>query len=308
MNTEAVRKKEYPVFTKERILDYFLLTKPTITLLVAVTVVPSLLLASANALPNLATCLSAIIGASLASASAAVFNQIVEADIDVQMNRTKKRSLASKRIHHETAILFAMFLGLTGFSILYYYCNLVAALSALAGHLFYIFVYTLYLKKKTDQNIVIGGAAGAVGPLIGWAAITGSLDWPAWVLFLMIFLWTPPHFWALALKYKDDYAQAGIPMYPVIHGDAKTRKVIFYYTLTLLPCTLSLYFFYTSGLIYLILSTLFTLKFIGDAYKLYKSGSNEQAMPFFHYSCLYIFAIFGSLTIDSFINLVLQTV
>ena len=302
MNTDAIQKKDFKSFSRDKFFDYFTLTKPTITLLVAVTVVPSLLLASPNSLPSLMTCLIAIVGASLASASAAVFNQIVEVDIDVQMNRTKSRSLASKRINHEVAIIFASLLGLTGFALLFVYCGIVATASALAGHLFYIFIYTLYLKKKTDQNIVIGGAAGAVGPLIGWAAITGTLEWPAWVLFFIIFLWTPPHFWALALKYKKDYAEAGIPMYPVIHGDHKTRKVIFLYTLTLLPCTLSLYFFHHAGLCYLVLSSLFTLKFIFDAYRLYKSRSNDRALPFFHYSCLYIFGIFGSLTLDSFVN------
>ena len=302
MKVDALHKSNPRTLNKERVLDYINLTKPTITLLVAVTVIPSLLLA-AGGLPNLFKSIVAIVGASLASASAAVFNQVVETDIDVQMHRTKRRSLASGRISRESAAVFGLILGIIGIGMLYAYASPIAALTALAGHLFYVLIYTLYLKKRTDQNIVIGGAAGSVGPLIGWAAITGSLSWPAWVLFAVIFLWTPPHFWALALKYKEDYAQAGIPMYPVIHGEHKTRLVMFLYTLTLIPCVASLFFFHQAGIAYFILSMGLTLKFAFDAYQLYSSASNERAMPFFHYSCLYVFGVFGALTLDCFIHL-----
>lgn len=302
MKVDAIHKSNPKILSKEKVLDYFNLTKPTITLLVAVTVIPSLLLA-AGGLPNLVKAVVAIVGASLASASAAVFNQVVETDIDVQMYRTKRRSLASGRVSRESAAIFGIVLGVLGIGMLYVYASPMAALTALAGHLFYVLIYTMYLKKRTDQNIVIGGAAGAVGPLIGWAAITGSLAWPAWALFTVIFLWTPPHFWALALKYKDDYAQAGIPMYPVIHGEHKTRLVMFLYTLSLIPCVASLFFFNQAGIAYFVISMGLTLKFAFDAYRLYSSASNERAMPFFHYSCLYVFGIFGALTLDCFIHL-----
>lgn len=286
----------------QKIFDLFSLTKPTITLLVAVTVIPSLLLA-AGGLPDLGASIAAIVGACLASASAAVFNQVVEVDIDFKMNRTKLRSLASGRLPKELAILFGLSTGILGFLILYIYATPAAALTATCGHLFYVFFYTMYLKRRTEQNIVIGGAAGAVGPLIGWTAITGHLAWPAWSLFLIIFLWTPPHFWALAIKYQEDYAQAGIPMYPVIHGEKKTKRLMLLYTISLLPCIISLYSYEGVGWIYLLCSIAFTSKFIFDAYRLYLTKSNAGVMPFFHFSCSYVFAIFGALTLDCLFQL-----
>lgn len=302
MKADALPKTGAKWDWQQRFADYFALTKPTITLLVAVTVIPSLLLASPH-LPHPLQALAAIIGASLASASAAVFNQLVESDLDVQMQRTRRRSLASGRVSRDSALAFGLGLGALGLSLLYFCASPVAALAALAGHLFYVFVYTLYLKPRTVQNIVIGGAAGAVGPLIGWAAVTGELTWPAWVLFLIIFLWTPPHFWALALKYKEDYARAGVPMYPVVHGEKKTKQWMFFYTLTLVPCVLSLYIFGVAGLLFLGVGGALTLKFCWDALQLLADTHNEKVMPFFHYSCLYVFGLFGALTLDRFLSL-----
>ena len=289
----------------QKAADFFALTKPTITLLVAVTVIPGLLLASSG-MPALIKSLAAIVGASLASASAAVFNQLVESDLDVQMDRTRKRSVASGRVPPESAMLFGLTLGFAGMALLWIFASPLAAIVALAGHLFYVFVYTIGLKKRTEQNIVIGGAAGAVGPLIGWAAVTGHIGWPAWILFLIIFLWTPPHFWALALKYEQDYAKAGIPMYPCIHGAHKTRRLMFFYTLTLIPCVLAIFFYPGVGYLYLAGSGVFTLKFAYDAWRLFQSGSNDKAMPFFHYSCFYVFGVFGCLSLDSLMMKVLS--
>ncbi|MCB9229393.1 MAG: protoheme IX farnesyltransferase [Deltaproteobacteria bacterium] len=281
------------------ISDLFALTKPTITLLVAVTVIPSLLLATWPASPDFMKSLAAVLGASLVSASAAVFNQLVESDLDIQMDRTKRRSLACGRVSPDIGCFFAVLLGLAGLGTLWLWGHWLSALIGLLGHLFYVVVYTLGLKKRTEQNIVIGGAAGAVGPLIGWAAVTGEIAWPAWVLFLIIFLWTPPHFWALALKYEKDYAKAGIPMYPCIHGDHQTRKMMFFYTLSLIPCVLAIAFYPAVGFLYLILAGVLTAKFCLDAWLLYRSGCNTKTMPFFHFSCFYIFGIFGALALDS---------
>ena len=161
----------------------------------------------------------------------------------------------------------------------------------------------MLLKKRTPQNIVIGGGAGAVGPLIGAAAATGSLTVSAWLLFWLIFLWTPPHFWALALKYQKDYASAGIPMYPVIYGDHKTRWAIFMYTLTLIPIALFLSFSEGVGVASVVVTWALTLKFAWDAWKLYSSGSNKRAMPLFHYSCIYTFAIFLAIAIERLVVL-----
>jgi protoheme IX farnesyltransferase len=277
--------------------DYFHLTKPTITLLVIITVIPSLLL-SGDGYPSLLTAMAAIVGTMLASASAAVFNQIVETDSDQHMERTKKRSLPAGRVSRSAAAVFGTVMLIASMAILLCYTTPMAALTALSGHLFYVLIYTMWLKKRTPQNIVIGGAAGAVGPLIGWAAVSGTIGLPAWLLFLVIFLWTPPHFWSLALKYKDDYARAHIPMYPVVYGDEKTRYAMLLYSLCLLPCIIALFLSSTAGWFFLAVSGGLTVKFIWDAAVIYFSHSNTQVMAYFRYSCLYALGIFSALALD----------
>ena len=281
--------------------DYLQLTKPTISMLVVVTAVPGFLLAAESGLPSPVLACTVLLGTWLASASASVFNHFVDADIDAFMTRTKHRPLPAGRVSQKTAFTFATVLGLVGFFLLYFVATPLAAWISIAGNAFYVLVYTMYLKRRTVQNIVIGGAAGAVGPLIGWAAVTGSLSWEAWVLFALVFLWTPPHFWALALKYKDDYARANIPMMPVIKGDESTRWQMFLYTLTLIPAIGSLTYFGAAGLVYLIPSMALTLWFCWLAWKLYKTKDNNAAMPLFHFSCFYLFGVFGALTIDKLI-------
>ncbi|MEI8025408.1 MAG: heme o synthase [Pseudomonadota bacterium] len=282
--------------------DLFVMTKPTITLLVVITAIPGLLL-GASSLPEYSLLLWTCLGAGLASSSAAVFNQVVEHKIDQTMQRTKKRGVASNRISRFEASVFGLVLGALGMGILYTQVNPLSAYVALSGHVFYVVVYTLILKKRTVQNIVIGGAAGSVGPLIGFAAASNSLPWEAWVMFALIFLWTPPHFWALALKYQNDYAAAGIPMYPVVHGDHKTRKVIYLYALTLVPVVGSFYLMTSVGFWGATISMLLTLKFSYDTWRLYRSGTNDLAMPVFHYSCLYTFLVFGIIAIERLIHL-----
>ena len=174
-----------------------------------------------------------------------------------------------------------------------------AAFVGLVGHLYYSVFYTMYLKMKTDQNIVLGGAAGAVGPLIGWAAVTGGLSWIAWAQFALIFLWTPPHFWALALKYSEDYARAGVPMYPVTQGADKTIDAIFLYSLSLLGPVAVLFLFDAAGLFFFVISSALTFKFIREAYVLRVCKTKKQGMKLFHYSCLYTFLIFGALGVDA---------
>ena len=212
----------------------YAMTKPTICLLVVVTVVPSVFMA-AESTPNLVLLFFACFGAGLCSASAAVFNQLVEADVDEHMNRTKARALPSGQITKANAMLFGLALGFLGFSCLYFFTKPLAAWVALAGHIFYVLIYTVILKPRTVQNIVIGGAAGAVGPLIGWASVSNTLAWPSWALFLLIFLWTPPHFWALAIRYKEDYAKASIPMYPVVFGE-KNKQAYFFVHFNFIAC------------------------------------------------------------------------
>jgi protoheme IX farnesyltransferase len=284
--------------------SYIPLTKPTISLLVVVTVVPALLLA-AHGMPKLIVALAALAGTYLASASASVFNHLLDADLDAVMNRTRGRPVPSGQVSTGAAFAFGSGLGITSLVVLGHFTTPLAAAVALAANAFYVLVYTLCLKRHTDQNIVIGGAAGSVGPLIGWAAVTGGLGWPAWVLFGIIFLWTPPHFWSLAIKYKRDYAAAGIPMLPVSRGEAATRRQIFAYTLTLIPPVIALYGGGAGGLLYLVTGLGATLYFAWKAWELLRAGDGANSMPVFHYSCLYLFIVFGSLTIDRLLAVIL---
>lgn len=281
--------------------DLLSLTKPTITLLVVITAIPSLLLAT-HGIPSPWVSLCTVVGLTLTSASAAVFNHLFEANVDIHMVRTRQRSIASGRVSKGLGSIFGATLALIGLCLLYYGTQPMAAKLALGGHLFYCVFYTKFLKTRTPQNIVIGGVAGATGPLIGWAAVTNDVAWPAWMLFLVITLWTPPHFWALALKYKLDYAKAGIPMYPVVYGDEKTRKAMMLYTFTLFPPILLLFFYGKAGWVFLIPSLLATGKFSWDAIQIYRSHSNQRVMQFFHYSCLYIFWVFTALVVDLFLR------
>lgn len=276
---------------------YVPLTKPTISLLVVVTVVPSLFMAG-ESLPSFLLCTMTLLGTYLASASASVFNHILDADIDQRMARTRGRPVAAGQIAAIPALILGTILGVVSLSILCGFANPLTAGIALSANFFYVLIYTMLLKRNTDQNIVIGGAAGSVGPLIGWAAVTGELAWPAWALFAIIFLWTPPHFWSLAIKYQKDYAAAKVPMLPVTRGDATTRKHIFLYTLTLLPPVMAIYIFDAAGLIYGLPAITATLYFCWKAWVLYRYADNSRAMAVFHYSCLYLFAIFGALTLD----------
>lgn len=281
------------------------MTKPTITLLVVITALPAMFMTGESSL-ELTRILLTLIGAAGSSGSAAIFNQVFETDVDKKMKRTKARSLPSDKISIQFAATFGTALGLGSFALLYFFVNPLTAYIAASGHLFYVFIYTLYLKKSTPQNIVIGGIAGAIGPLMGCASVTGSLNFASWILFFIIVLWTPPHFWALCLKYKKDYAEAGIPMYPVVYGDERTRRVIFLYTLTLFPCVLALAYIKQIYLLTALVSLGFTLKFSVDAFKLYRAKNNLHAMPLFRFSCLYTFALFLFFTVDRGLFLSLQ--
>ena len=300
---EVIENKKGSSLT-QALVELISMTKPTISLLVVITAIPAIIMAS-DKFPWPRTILAILLGSALCSASAAVFNQLFEPGIDRKMKRTRKRSIPSGRISKAGGFLWGILLGVLGFGLLYKWATPLAAYVALAGHIFYCMIYTLILKPLTVQNIVIGGAAGAVGPLIGWAGITGTIGWPAWVLFLIITLWTPPHFWSLAIHYKEDYRAAGIPMYPVVHGDLKTKKVIIYYCLSLIPVVVSLYLFDEAGILYLLIAGGLTVKFLWDAVLMYGETENQRTMPFFHYSCFYTFGIFGALTCDRLLAILL---
>ena len=212
------------------------------------------------------------------------------------MRRTAHRPLPARRIEPGAALVFGIGLGLAGFVWLWITTNLLAAVLATAALLFYVFVYTLYLKRSSTQNIVIGGAAGAVPALVGWAAVEGSLALPAWIMFAIVFYWTPPHFWALSLRYREDYARAGVPMLPVVKGEAATLRSIWLYTLQLFAITLVLFAAAEMSLFYLGSAVVLGGLLLAGAWRL--RTHSEEAMRFFGYSNIYLTLLFGAIAID----------
>ena len=223
----------------DTITAYYRLTKPRIIALLLITTLPAMVLAQGG-VPSLALVLATLVGGTLAAGAANAINMYLDRDIDELMRRTRGRPLPAHRVTPERALAFGFWLGAFSFLFLAVTVNVLAAILALAAIAFYVVVYTMWLKRSTTQNIVIGGAAGAAPALIGWAAVTGSLAVPAWILFAIVFVWTPPHFWALALRYQGDYAAAGVPMLPVVRGADETRRQIFLYSLVLFATTLLL--------------------------------------------------------------------
>ena len=215
--------------TTDVLKGYLALTKPRIIELLLVTTIPTMVVA-ANAIPGLWLVVDTLIGGTLAAAGANAFNMVIDRDIDAIMERTKRRPLVRGVMSPRAATVFAVGLELVAFAVLAVWVNLLAAWLAVAAMLFYVFVYTIWLKRRSKQNIVIGGAAGAVPVLVGWAAVTGSLSWTPVLLFLVVFIWTPPHFWALAVRYRDDYSAAHVPMMPVVASLRRTTLEILVYT------------------------------------------------------------------------------
>ena len=281
---------------------YYNMMKPTVGLLVVITTVPTMFMAS-RSIPSALTVLATLLGTFFATSSAGMFNHLVDSDIDGDMERTQKRPLPSGSVNKNLAAIIATALGIISYITLFKFTQPLAAHTALAANFFYVVIYTMILKRNTVQNIVIGGAAGAVGPLIGWAAINNSYSWQAWLLFMVIFLWTPPHFWALAIKYKDDYKKANIPMMPSVKGVAYTKTQIFAYSLTLMPSVLILCFDPYANFIYGIGSFILTMGMVVFSFQLLRSEDESKAMPLFIFSCFYLFGIFGLLTIDSLIQI-----
>ena len=278
---------------------YIRLTKPGILRLLVFTTITTMIVAQ-KGIPDLALMLWTLIGTTMVCGSANTINQIWDQDIDQIMSRTMGRPLVTGELHTRQALAFAAVMGLGGMLVLTFLVNPMAALMGLAGHVFYVVIYTMWLKRSTPQNIVIGGAAGAFPPLIGWAAVTGDLSWTAWLIFMVIFLWTPPHFWALAL-YKDvEYGKANIPMMPVVRGHHVTKLQMLIYTMFLIGCTMLLAVVGTMGLIFLGTAM---VAGAGFAYCCIRTAFDEgDAWPkkTFAYSILYLALIFGAMSVDSF--------
>ncbi|AFY73042.1 protoheme IX farnesyltransferase [Synechococcus sp. PCC 7502] len=284
----------------EIVQSYFQLTKPRIIVLLLITTAGAMWIASAGKVDPLLLLVTVCSGA-LAAASANTINCIYDRDIDYVMERTRSRPLPSGRVSPRDALIFAIALALISFSLLYVFANLLAAGLAMSGIAVYVGVYTIWLKRSSTQNIVIGGAAGAIPPLVGWAAVTGELSWAAWVLFAIIFVWTPPHFWALALMIKDEYAKVGVPMLPVVEGCESTSWQILAYTILLVPVTLLLvYPLHVMGAVYGITAVSLGIVFIFKAIKLIKNSSDRlAARDVFKYSILYLMLLCIAMGVDS---------
>ena len=277
--------------------DYVTLTKPRIMVLLLITAAGGMAV-GAEGLPGAGLALATLGGLALACGGASALNHVLDRDIDTRMRRTAGRPVAAGRVHPARALEFGLALSGLSFVVLTSFVNVLAALLALAGNLFYVLVYTRWLKRSTPQNIVIGGAAGAVPPLVGWAAATGNLTVPALFLFLIVFFWTPPHFWALALLIKRDYAEAGVPMLPVVRGERQTARSIVLYSLVLVGVTLLPVVWRTLGAIYLGSALGLGLVFLVLALALQRETTPVRARRLFSYSLAYLALLFVAMVVD----------
>ena len=291
--------------SRELVSDMVALTKPAIMSLLLLTAVGAMFLA-ARGVPPFSLLAATIVGGAAASGGASALNHYFDRDIDEVMRRTRRRPLPSHRVPDEWAVGLGIVLNIIAFAVLALFANVLAAALAIAGTLFYILVYTLWLKRSTVQNILIGGAAGAIPPLVGWAAVTGSLDLEAWLLFAIIFFWTPAHFWALALLISDDYRRAGIPMLPVVRGEEATTWGIFTYALSLVPLSLLLFLGGGLGPLYLVVAVGLGLVFVGWAVRLIRVAAARRravARGLYVYSLLYLALLFVVIMVDSSLRL-----
>jgi protoheme IX farnesyltransferase len=292
---------DHPAMTAHtsRWRDFLELTKPKVTLLIVFTAIVGMVLASPGWVP-LTAFVFGTIGIAMASGSAAAFNHILDRRIDGQMKRTRGRPLPTGHLQERHAIAFAVLLGLMSMLVLWTAVNGLTAALTFCSLIGYAMVYTLWLKRATPQNIVIGGAAGAAPPVLGWAAVTGTIDPQALLLFLIVFTWTPPHFWALAIARRDDYAKVGIPMLPVTHGIPYTRLQIVLYTILLILATLLPFLTGMSGFLYLAAALILDARFLYFVLALNKGLRPDLPMRTFRYSINYLMLLFAALIIDHY--------
>ena len=281
--------------------DYLELTKPKVVALMLMTVIIGMLVAEPG-LPSLATVFWGNLGIALLSGAAAVINHVVDHEIDARMARTRRRPVATGRLSNADALGFRATLGLAGMLVLVWQVNMITAWLTLASLVGYAIIYTVFLKRATPQNIVIGGLAGAMPPLLGWTAVTGTVDPNALLLVLIIFAWTPPHFWALAIHRKEEYAQVDIPMLPVTHGNRFTELHILLYTFMLFAVSLLPVATGMSGMIYLVGATLLGLRFLQYAFRLWWGDDRRVALDTFKYSITYLMLLFVVLLVDHFVR------
>jgi len=282
--------------------SYYQLCKPNVVYMMLICAFVGMLLAE-EAVRSFGYLFVALSGIALCSASAAAINQVIDRNTDASMTRTDQRPLPKGELSATHASVFAFVIGAAGALILYFYVNTLTMILTIASLIGYAFIYTIYLKRATPQNIVIGGLAGAAPPLLGWSSITNTIDPYALLLVLIIFVWTPPHFWALAIYRKDEYAKESIPMLPVTHGVVFTKLQIVLYTIILFIVSLLPYVVLMSGPIYLYSALILSSMFLYYSVKLYYSSDDEDAMKTFQFSIYYIFLIFLALLVDHFIIL-----
>ncbi|HSQ04438.1 MAG TPA: heme o synthase [Burkholderiales bacterium] len=287
-----------------RAYQFYLLTKPRVVSLIVFTAIIGMFLASPGAVP-LQALLAGTFGIALAAGAAAAFNCLVEQKIDGIMARTRGRPLPRGQVNSLETVIFAGVVGGAGLGILYQWVNPLTMWLTLATFVGYAVVYTVILKPMTPQNIVIGGASGAMPPVLGWAAVTGQVTPDALALFLIIFAWTPPHFWSLALYRKHEYARAGVPMLPVTHGDKFTRLHVLLYTIILLACTLLPFVTRMSGAIYLVAAVGLGGWFLYYAIKIYVAYTDQLARQTFRFSIFYLTALFAALLVDHYFRIAL---
>jgi protoheme IX farnesyltransferase len=280
--------------------DYYELAKPRIIYLLLITTAAAMVMA-AHGLPNGWIALWTLLGGALAAGSAGAFNCIYDADIDGVMKRTRTRPIPSGHITIRNAAIYATALGIASFALLYLLVNPLAAWLSLAGNVYYVAIYTMWLKRLTPLNIVIGGAAGAVPPLVGWAAVTGHIGGPALGLFALIFLWTPPHFWSLALVVETDYDKAHVPMLPNTNGVARTKREIFWYSIVLVVASLALYPLHVMGALYFAAAAVLGGIFIVDAVRTWRDSGLLEARRLFKFSLLYLALMCAVMVIDQIV-------
>jgi len=295
----AEKKEVGPI--RQTIANYVDLMKPHVTVLLLGTTLAAMAIAQ-RGLPPLGLVLATLLGGAMAAGSANCINCYIDRDIDQIMGRTQRRSLPAGRVQPTQALIFGIVLGVGAFVVLSLFVNLLSAILACSAILFYVFVYTLWLKRTSAQNIVIGGAAGAVPVLVGWTAVTHTLTLPAIWLFALIFYWTPPHFWALSLLIQKDYEKASIPMMPVVLGERETRKQIFLYSLLLLAVTLILFAMHAMGYIYLVAAVVLGGILLYMSIRLLRDKSKKWARTLFWYSNCYLAMIFAAMVVDRVIH------
>jgi protoheme IX farnesyltransferase len=281
---------------RQVVTDYVTLTKPRVQLLLLLTTITTMYVAGD---PSVGLVALTVVGGSLSAGGAAAFNHYWDRDIDLAMERTAGRPVPSGRVRPAAALVYGFVLQGLSFLLLATTVNVLAASLALVGFVWYALVYTVWLKRRTPQNIVIGGAAGAVPPLVGWAAVTGSVAPAALYLFAIVFYWTPPHFWALSLLMKDEYAAVGVPMMPVVRGEEETRRQVLLYAALLVVLTLLPVAFGFFGLIYAIAAAALGGAFLVRAYDLYRQADRATALRAYLFSLLYLALLFGAMVLDA---------